>query len=313
MQTTPSTRVLLFTGAMLSLCLITSSCSMLGTKIQSTTKGSVYLEEIADWSYNADHPAVVDQTTLLKVVKGVMANEVARGSSKMPASGSTPMRVFSDEDAEFLAPLLAQGLSQAKPEQIVGFKVSPSAGSGAEPTAGTLYVQQGSIYLTITPSSRRKIDGFSPSTVARIEKAPAYIADGTIGAKSIVIDYQILAAGPKPSQAPVIAAAPTAKPVTAEESIQTQQVLTAGTTASGSTGTVQLTNDELLNRKLDELREVREANKAKETEITMLKREVEWMKQELRERSAEVKAIKAAKGARPSTSKNRTADVAPLR
>ena len=79
-----------------------------------------------------------------------------KASVQTPASGRKPMRVFSDEDAEFLAPLLVQNLSQARPEQIVGFTVSPSAGSGAEPTAGTPYVQQGPIYLTIDHSRSKK-------------------------------------------------------------------------------------------------------------------------------------------------------------
>ena len=128
-------------------------------KLHKNAKGSIYLKEIADWSFEASHPATVDQMTMLKIVKGVVTDDVQKGSGNMPASGSKPMKMFSDEDAEFLAPLLAQGLSQAKPEQIVGFKVSPSAGSGTEPTAGTLYMHKGSIYLTIAPSHARKVTG----------------------------------------------------------------------------------------------------------------------------------------------------------
>ncbi|MDH4369248.1 MAG: hypothetical protein OEV99_05330, partial [Nitrospira sp.] len=122
-------------GMLLSLSLLVAGCSMFSgeSKVHKNAKGSVHLKEIADWSFEANHPAMIDQMTMLKVIKGVVTDS----TSKMPASGSKPMRMFSDEDAEFLAPLLAQGLSQAKPEQIVGFKVSPSAGSGAEPTAGT--------------------------------------------------------------------------------------------------------------------------------------------------------------------------------
>ncbi|HEU5407175.1 MAG TPA: hypothetical protein VFU48_05375, partial [Nitrospira sp.] len=143
-----------YVGALMSLSVVVAGCSMLSgeAKLHKNAKGSVYLKEIADWSFEAGHPATIDQMTMLKIVKGVVIDDVQNMSGNMPAGGSKPMRVFSDEDAEFLAPLLAKGLSQAKPEQIVGFKVSPSAGSGAEPTAGTLYMHHGSIYLTIAPS-----------------------------------------------------------------------------------------------------------------------------------------------------------------
>ena len=129
-----------YAGAFLAINLIVTGCSTLSgeSKILKTAKGSVHLKEVADWSFEASHPATIDQGTLLSIVKGVMIEDAQKPSPNMPASGSKPMRVFSDEDAEFLAPLLAQGLSEAKPEQIVGFKVFSSAGSGAEPTAGTL-------------------------------------------------------------------------------------------------------------------------------------------------------------------------------
>ena len=120
-----SLRVAQYAGAFLALNLIMTGCSTLSgeSKVAKTTKGSVYLKDIADWSFEASHPATIDQTTIRTVVKGVVTEDAIKPLSNMPASGSKPMRVFSDEDAEFLAPLLAQGLSEAKPEQIVGFKV----------------------------------------------------------------------------------------------------------------------------------------------------------------------------------------------
>src|SRR4029078_3145468 len=87
------------------------------SRIAHNAKGSVALEEIMDWSFEASHPAIIDQTTILKIVKGGSSVEAETGT-RMSAASSKPMRVFSDEDAEFLAPLLAQGLSKAKPEQL---------------------------------------------------------------------------------------------------------------------------------------------------------------------------------------------------
>ena len=154
----------LATGFLMGAILI-SGCSTFGSpqRIHQSAKGTVYFEEVSEWSFEATHPTIIDHGTMMKMVKGIVADEAAPASTKMPASGSKPMRVFSDEDAEFLAPLLAQGLSQAKPEQIIGFRVSSSAGSGAEPTAGTLYIQNGAAYFTISSPKGRRAGISKPS------------------------------------------------------------------------------------------------------------------------------------------------------
>ncbi len=319
-----------YVGALMSLSLMVAGCSMFSgeTKLHNNAKGSVYLKEIADWSFDASHPATIDQMTMLKLVKGVVTDDVQKMSGNMPASGSKPMRVFSDEDAEFLAPLLAQGLSQAKPEQIVGFKVSPSAGSGAEPTAGTLYMHKGSIYLTIAPSQSRKAARFAPSSVARLEKASIFVAMGS-GAMTMVVDYQALAKGPMPESQPTVGA-PKPMPVFASSASMLDPNAPTVKTASSQAdallnpqespaknrneaGSYALSTDELLNRKLDELREAREANKLKDSEIAMLKKETTWMKKELRQRTEEVKAMKANKAVARSAVKKKSAEAYPTR
>ena len=185
--------------------LVISGCAG-GTKLTHNAKGSVYLEEVSDWSFEANHPAVIDQLTITKIVKGLYSSDDMSGSSGMSAGGSKPMRIFSDEDAEFLSPLLAQGLSKAKPEQLVGFRVSSSAGSGSEPTAGSIYVQRGSIYLTIGKGA--KPTNFMPESAARIEPAPAYAAGGAPGAMTMIIDYHALATAPMPAALPIAKATP---------------------------------------------------------------------------------------------------------
>jgi len=326
MRASLSTRAPQYTGALLSLCLVVTGCAMFsgGSTLHKSAKGSVHLSEVADWSFEASHPTVIDRMTMLKAVKGIVADDITKSSVTMPAGGGKPMRVFSDEDAEFLAPLLAQGLLQARPEQIVGFTVSPSAGSGTEPTAGTLYVQQGSIYLTIAPSKNVRVSGFMPSSAAHIEKAPAYAAAWAVGAMSMVIDYQALAkapmagatsvaAGSNPTPSSPAPAAPIAKTTPKQEAPEAIRSLAVSNPASNDPGSSEMSNDELLSKKMDELRQMRESNKIKESEIAILKKEVEWMKQELRERTAEVRAIKGSKKSGPSAPKKKTAEAYPTR
>lgn len=294
-----------YVGVLICLSLLAGGCSMFSgeAKVQKNAKGSVYLKEVADWSFEASHPAVIDPMTMLKVVKGVVTDS----ASQMPASGSKPMRVFSDEDAAFLAPLLAQSLSQAKPDQIVGFKVSSSAGSGAEPTAGTLYLHKGSFHLTIAPSKDNQASGFVPNSVARLEKAPSFVAMGS-SAVTMIIDQQALAKAPMPASEPVAIAG---RAASEQESMAAGQNFQAnGSLYSESTA---LNGDELLNKKLDELRDAREANKLKDSEIATLKKEAARMKKELRQRAEEVKALKATKASAKPAQKKKSAEARKVR
>ncbi|MEK9139426.1 MAG: hypothetical protein AAB308_00100, partial [Nitrospirota bacterium] len=85
----------LYVSALMSLSLIATGCSMFSgeAKLHKNAKGSVYLKEIADWSFAANHPATTDQMTMLKMVKGVVTDDAQKMSGNMPASGSKPMRV----------------------------------------------------------------------------------------------------------------------------------------------------------------------------------------------------------------------------
>lgn len=321
MHTFADSHAFRYAGSVFSLCLVLTGCSSFsGSQIHSSPKGSVQLQDVADWSFEASHPIIIDHMTMLKVIKGVWADEAMPGSSnKMPASGSKPMRAFSDEDAEFLAPLLAQGLSQAKPEQIVGFTVSSSAGSGADPTVGTLYVQGGAIYLTIGAPHGKRVSAFAPSTAARLEKAPSFAAARTPGTMSIVIDYRALAKSPMPSAVVMaIASKQPAIPSIHAKATETQAVparphsVSLATATESASGSPELSTDEILNKKLDELRQAREINAQKESEISMLRKEAEWMKQELRERSAELKILRASKVSSQLAPKKKTAEARPF-
>ena len=270
----PGTRLINATlYALVGLSLMVTGCSST-SKIAHNAKGSVSLEEIMDWSFEASHPAIIDQTTILKIVKGVYFAEDQNGS-RMSAAGSKPMRVFSDEDAEFLAPLLAQGLSKAKPEQLVVFRVSSSAGSGSEPTAGSIYVQQSAIHFTISKGAGATT--FVPESAARAEQAPPYAAGGRAGVIAQVIDYHALA------QAPMPAALPVAKTATAPATSSRMAVPAAMATIEGQ-GPAELQVQ--LTRAKDMLSK-------KETEIKVLRKESDWMKRELRDRDEEIKALKA--------------------
>ena len=276
-----------------------------GATVGQNAKVSVHLEKVTDWSFEASHPAVIDQLTITKIVKGLYRTDSQSGSSRMSAGGGKPMRIFSDEDAEFLTPLLAQGLSKAKPNQLVGFRVSSSAGSGSEPTTGSIYVLNGSIYLTIRKGA--KPTGFMPESAARTEPAPAYAADGALGAMAMIIDYHALAKAPMPAAMPIARATPITPiaPLSAAAPAKAQTVSDSAGQEAGQ--------NELMAQKLSELGKAKEALAKKDTEINMLRKESEWMKRELRERDEEMKAIKSTKVSAKPAPKKKPAEATQIR
>jgi len=270
--------------------LLMSGCSG-GSKLTHNAKGGVYLEEVTDWSFEASHPAIIDQQTMVKVVKGMYHNDGMSGSSRMSAGGSKPMRVFNDEDAEFLSPLLTQSLAKAKPEQIVWFRISSSAGSGSEPTTGSLYVHKGSIYLTI--GTGVKPTDFIPESAARTEPASAYAASGAADAMTMIIDYHALATAPMPAAMPIAKATPTTPVAPIAPIAPVMAPAPAKVEGVSSSVSQEVGQDEVLAQKLSDLKAAKETLAKKDNEITMLRRESEWMKRELRNRDEEIRAMRS--------------------
>jgi len=284
--------------ALAVVALVAVGCSS-ASKIAQSPKGAVHLEDVADWSFEASHPAVIDQMTMMKIVKGLYGDEGENGSSRMSAGGGKPMRTFSDEDAEFLAPLLVQGLSKAKPEQIVAFRVSSSAGSGIEPTTGSLYVQKGSVHFTIAKGA--KATGFAPESVAHAESAPPYAAGGAAGMMAMVIDYHALAKAPS-------GAVPAAKP-----QARSQATASAAPAAGAEQANAQLAAEPAAMSERDELQQAKEALAKKDSEISMLRKESNWMKRELRDQAEEIKALRTSKASTKPASSKKRAEAHPTR
>jgi len=140
----------------------------------------VYVERIPDRSFQAAHPITLSADTMARVLRGVVVKEDHRLLGYLVAGKSEAVRAFRDEDVEYLAPLLAEGLTRAAADQQVGFHVvqvdapisSKSAGPAfclssvrfpgvcaseitQESTGGSLYAYGRSLYLTLTDYRHR--------------------------------------------------------------------------------------------------------------------------------------------------------------
>ena len=113
-------------------------------------QGTVYLEEIPDLYFEAHHPASLSTPAAARLLEGV---QVQQADQDMAAEGEhqpAPVPAFTPTDVGFLAPLLAQALERARPEQHVAFRSMHSDGSDSRVTAGTLYVYGPKLYFTLT-------------------------------------------------------------------------------------------------------------------------------------------------------------------
>lgn len=154
--------------ALLAACV---SWSRTEVVIHESPEGSVYLERMPSRSFQPAHPITLSPELLASVLRGVHVREKRSALQAFLSSPRQGVRVFSEDDVRFLAPLLATGLSQASAEQQVAFRLiqpvssplfSRRAGAGVgssdpafsdegpEVTAGTLHADGQSIYFTLT-------------------------------------------------------------------------------------------------------------------------------------------------------------------
>ena len=122
--------------------------------------------------------------------------------------------MFRDEDVEYLAPLLVEGLARAASDQQVGFRVVQT-GAPAESTKGSLYAYGRSLYLTLPwlntvyqvraggPARSHTIHFIPESAIRPDSYRNAHSTDATL-----VIDYDRLATLPAASDMRPTAAQP---------------------------------------------------------------------------------------------------------
>src|SRR5262245_32483928 len=118
-----SHRALVF---LIGISLSLSACAMgpeLDLKIHESDRGAVYLERIPDRSFRAAHPIALSEDTLSRVLRGVGVKEDRGPFGNLIIGRPEAVRAFRDEDIQFLAPFLAEGLTRAASDQQVGFRV----------------------------------------------------------------------------------------------------------------------------------------------------------------------------------------------
>jgi hypothetical protein len=141
------------------LCLAGTACSTTdqNTKILfEDPRGTVSLQTMSDRSIQATHPINLEPNLLAKILRGIEIQDQEHGVQKFLAARSSPVPVFSDDQIRFLAPLLAEGLRTAAPDQRIEYRVQTThegsmlESSTTETTAGSLYAYGRSLYVILS-------------------------------------------------------------------------------------------------------------------------------------------------------------------
>ena len=193
----------LFTGIALAL----SACatgSELDATIHESERGAVYMERIHDRSFHAAHPVTLSTETMARILRGVVVKDSPGLFGNSVATKPEAVRAFGDEEVEYLAPLLAGGLTNAASDQQVGFRVAhagaqhspqssemvicsssvrfPGACSSAQPllTEGSIYAYGRSLYLTVTEYRRRLEPGETVNKAEQRISNPTGLGNRTV-------------------------------------------------------------------------------------------------------------------------------------
>jgi hypothetical protein len=154
---------------------------------------------------------------MAQILRGVVVKENRGFLQDLVAGKPAAVRAFGDEDVEYLAPLLVEGLTKAASDQQVGFRVVHT-GAPAESTKGSLYAYGRSLYLTLPGliAVSRLGQGPTRSTTILFIPESAKRSDSYRDARStdatLVIDYELLARLPA---APDTAVRPVSQPAAA--------------------------------------------------------------------------------------------------
>ena len=145
--------------ALALLCLIGTACCTTDRNakiIFEDSRGAVSLQAMPDQSVQATHPITLDPLLIAQVLKGLEVQDQERGLQKILGGMSAPIPVFSDDQIQFLAPLLAEGLRTATPDQHIGYRVETThkgsflESSTTETTTGSLYAYGRQLYVILS-------------------------------------------------------------------------------------------------------------------------------------------------------------------
>ena len=139
-------------------CQILTGCygSGIQTMIHQDSQSQVYLEWVKKESFQASHPREFSPVLVRKILSGLRFQFPQGLVERLLREEAKPVPVFSDEDVEALVPHVVSAMSQVTSEELVVFQRLYDADSRKRKTAGTIYVKDELLYLTIKELGQRR-------------------------------------------------------------------------------------------------------------------------------------------------------------
>jgi hypothetical protein len=290
-------------------------------------EGGVYLEFLPDRKLRVAQPIKLDRGLVARILNGIQVGEPKTAAQTLFSNNVKPERVFSDEDTAFLAPLISSALSRATADQQVRFRVvhlvSPiahpsggdaSIGSSApqtdglqkETTAGTLYAYGRSLHVTLDEYRHRAIkpnviggpNRYYPDPSGLKEREVQFVPQSALRPNSykhsdgntLVIDYDTLAKRPltelgNSMTVPAATSAPASASTEARTHTEDQPIMPP----SISSEPIKPGRNSV--RENDEVR-LKDLVIKKDLELETLKKELRSLRRQLRERNAQLDALR---------------------
>ena len=145
------------------LCVAGTACSttaQTGTILFEDARGSVSLQTISNPLVQASHPIRLEPALLAQLLTGLKVHDDGIGPHRLAtgfAGQPSTHPLFSEAQIQFLAPLLAEGLRTATPNQSIEYRVvTTHEGSNrfqsatTETTAGSLYAYGRELYVILS-------------------------------------------------------------------------------------------------------------------------------------------------------------------
>lgn len=204
-----------------SLLLGCAGSSGIQTMIHKSPDSVVYLEWVPEESFRASHPATLSPKIIQRSLRGVLIQAPPGLLDDMLGKEEPkPSHMFSHFDVELLVPHIVSALSQATPEEHVVFRRIYDLESSTRPTEGKLHVQDDLLHITFTHYGLKtrqvlivfKEGGdrhmpdysglkgskvlFTPKTAWRHDVVPDKAPPDSPHAKTVALDYKVLASLP---------------------------------------------------------------------------------------------------------------------
>ncbi len=149
------------------LCLVVTACGTTtptGKILFDGPHGTVSLQTISDRSIQANHPINLEPALLTQLLTGIELHDEGLGEhhvkgiqTLIEGKAALTYPLFSEDQVQFLAPLIAEGLRKATANQSVEFRVVTTIeGSNrfqsatTETTTGSLYAYGRQLYVILT-------------------------------------------------------------------------------------------------------------------------------------------------------------------